>query len=152
VGKNMRTKNVKPYTYGSLYKQGFPQDTLLPTVAGNLVDFDIAGPFLNTIPDVATNRIRILKSGVYHITADVSVILDVGQYALFNINLCVNGSAPIIGSFFDAISISTVTGKTVQEFLNVGDEIGIFIADTLAPGGSPPRYNRSALTVHLLDY
>jgi hypothetical protein len=148
----MRTKNVKPYTYGSLYKQGFSDGTILPVVAGNLVDFDIAGPFQNTRPDVATNRIRILKSGVYQITADVSVILDKGQSALFNINGCANGSAPLIGSFFDAISISIVTGKTVQVFLNVGDEIGIFIADTLAPGGSPPKYNRSALTVHLLDY
>jgi hypothetical protein len=148
----MRTKNVKPYTYGSLYKQDFQHGTILPVVAGNLVDFDIAGTFQNTRPDVATNRIRILKSGVYQITADVSVILDKGQSALFNINGSANGSAPLIGSFFDAISISTVTGKTVQVFLNVGDEIGIFIADTLAPGGSPPKYNRSALTVHLLDY
>lgn len=148
----MRTKNVKPYTYGSLYKHDFPQGTILPVVAGNLVDFDIEGPFQNTKPDVATNRIMILKSGVYHITADVSVILEERQSALFNINLCANGSAPLIGSFFDAISISTVTGKTVQVFLNVGDEIGIFIADTFDPGNIPPRYNRSALTVHLLDF
>lgn len=148
----MRTKNIKPYSYGSLYKQNFPEGNILPIVAGNLVDFDVAGPYQNTRPDVATNRISIHKSGVYHITADVSVILEEGQSVLFNINLCANGSDPLIGSFFDAVNIRTVTGKTIQAFLNAGDEIGIFIADTFVPRGRQPRYNRSALTVHLLDY
>ncbi|SFB14363.1 MULTISPECIES: hypothetical protein [unclassified Bacillus (in: firmicutes)] len=148
----MRTKNIKPYAYGSLYKQYFPDGVILPVSSGNLVDFDIAGPYQNTRPDVATNRIRILKSGVYQITSDVSVILEEEQSVLFNINLCANGSDPLIGSFFDAVNISTVTGKTIQAFLNVGDEIGIFIAQTFSPGGRPPRYNRSALTVLLLDY
>lgn len=148
----MRTKNIKPYSYGSLYKQYFPNGIILPVAAGKLVDFDAAGPYQNTRPDVAANRISILKSGVYHITADVSVILEEGQSVLFNINLCANGSDPLIGSFFDAVNISSVTGKTIQAFLNAGDEIGIFIADTFVPSGRLPRYNRSALTVHLLDY
>lgn len=148
----MRTKNIKPYSYGSLYRQHLQDSIILPVTAGNLVDFDIAGPYQNTRPDVATNRIRILKPGVYQITADVSVILEEEQSVLFNINLCANGSDPLIGSFFDAVNISTVTGKTIQAFLNVGDEIGIYIAQTLSSGGRPPRYNRATLTVLLLDY
>jgi hypothetical protein len=148
----MRTKNIKPYSYGSLYKLDFPEGIILPVIAGSLVDFDVGGPFQNTRPDVAVNRIRILKSGIYHITANVSVILEEGQSALFNINLCTNGSNPLIGSFFDAHNISTGTGITVQAILNVGDEIGIFIAGTSSSNGIPPRYNRSSLTVHLLDY
>jgi hypothetical protein len=148
----MRTKNIKPYSYGSLYKVDFPEGIILPVVVGTLVDFDVAGPFQNTRPDVAVNRICILKSGVYHINANVSAILEEGQSVLFNINLRTNGSDPLIGSFFDAFNISTVTGITVQAFLNVGDEIGVFIADTSSPNGRPPRYNRSSLTVHLLDY
>lgn len=148
---NMRTKNIKPYSYGSLYKQDFPDGLVLPLVAGTLVEFDVAGPFQNTRPDITANRISIFKSGVYQITADVSVLLEDGQSVLFNINLSANGSYPLTGSSFDAINISTVTGKTVQAFLNVGDQVGIFIADTYAPVGRLPRYNRSALTVHFLE-
>lgn len=147
----MRTKNVKPYSFGSMYKLDFPEGTILPIVAGNLVDFDVAGPFQNSRPNVGTNRMIILKSGVYQITADVSVILEAGQSALFNLNRCVKGSDPLIGSFFDAISTSTNTGTTIQAFLNSGDEIGIFIKDCPDTFGRQPRYNRAALTVHLLD-
>jgi hypothetical protein len=148
----MRTKNVKPYTFGSLYKQDVPEGKILPLAAGKLVDFNIAGPFQNTRPDIAVNRITVFKSGVYQITADVSVILEEEQSAVFNINLSTNGSDPLKGSVFDAINISTVTCKTVQAFLNAGDSIGIFIANTFAPRGRQPRYNRAALTVNLLEY
>ena len=143
----MRTRNIKPDSYGSLYKQ---DGVILPVVSGDLVDFDIAGPFQNTRPDVAANRISVFKSGVYQITADVSVLLDDGQSVLFNINLCENGYLPLTGSYFDAINMSTMTGKTVQAFLNVGDQVGIYMADTFSPVGRP-RYNRASLTVHLLD-
>ncbi|MDR6125256.1 hypothetical protein QFZ87_004853 [Bacillus sp. SLBN-46] len=143
----MRTRNIKPDAYGSLYKQ---DGAILPVVSGDLVDFDISGPSQNTRPDVAANRISIFKSGVYQITADVSVLLKEGQTVLFNINLCPNGTLPLIGSYFDAIDISTITGKTVQAYLNVGDQVGIYMADTFAPVGRP-RYNRASLTVHLLD-
>jgi hypothetical protein len=147
----MRTKNVKPFTYGSLYKQDYPDGKIIPLTIGNLIEFTITGPYQNTRPDIATNRIAVYKSGVYHITANVSVILEEEQNAVFNINLCSGGSDPLTGSTFDAIGISTVTGNTVQAFLNAGDEIGIFIADTFAPRGKLPRYNRAALTVHLLE-
>jgi hypothetical protein len=147
----MRTKNVKPYSFGSMYKLDFPEGVILPIKAGNLVKFDIAGPFQNTKPDVATNRMIILKSGVYQITADVSVILQPEQSVLFNVNRCAKGSDPLIGSFFDAISTSTNTGTTIQAFLNSGDEIGIFIKDCPDTFGRQPSYNRAALTVHLLD-
>jgi hypothetical protein len=147
----MRTKNVKPFTYGSLYKHDFPDSKIIPLAAGNFVEFTIAGPYQNTRPDIAANKITVYKSGVYHITADVSVILEEEQSAVFNLNLSSDGSDPLIGSTFDAIGISTVTGKTVQAFLHAGDEIGIFIADTFAPRGKLPRYNRAALTVHLLE-
>ncbi|MGG3562347.1 hypothetical protein ABES03_12145 [Neobacillus rhizosphaerae] len=143
----MRTRNVKPNAYGSFYKQ---DGDALPVVTGELVDFDIAGPSQNTRPDIASNRISIFKSGVYQITADVSVLLKDGQSVLFNINLCPNGTLPLIGSYFDATNMSTVTGITVQAYLNVGDQVGIYISDTFTPVGRP-RYNRASLTVHLLD-
>lgn len=93
----------------------------------------------------------MFKSGIYHITADVAVILEQDQSVEFNLNLEIDGSAPLIGSVFDANDISTVTGTTVQTYLNVGDEIGIFIAKAFALTGKPPRYKRAGLTVHLLD-
>lgn len=148
----MRTKNVKPFTYGSLYKQDYPYGKNVPLEAGNLIDFTIAGPYQNTRPDIAANRITVYKSGVYQITADVSVILEEEQFAVFNINRLPDGSDPLIGSTFDANGISTITGITVQAFLNAGDAIGILIADTFVPRGKLPRYNRAALTVYLLEY
>ncbi|MEO2078606.1 MAG: hypothetical protein ABGX20_25180 [Bacillus sp. (in: firmicutes)] len=143
----MRTRNVKPNAYGSLYKQ---DGVVLPAVTGELVEFDMAGPSQNTRPDVLANRISISKSGVYQITADLSVLLKEGQSVLFNINLCPNGTLPLIGSDFDVINMSMVTGITIQAYLNVGDQVGIFIADTFAPVGRA-KYNRASLTVHLLD-
>jgi hypothetical protein len=134
-----------------IVQTGFSGRNHSSIIAGNFVDFDVTGPFQNTRPDVSTNRMIILKSGVYHITADVSVILEAVQYVLFNINRCANGSDPLIGSFFDAINTSTNTGTTIQAFLNGGDEIGIFIKDRSDTFGRQPRYNRAALTVHLLD-
>lgn len=148
----MRTKNVKPFTYGSLYKQDSPDEKIIPLAAGDLIDFTIAGPYQNTRPDIAENRITVYKSGVYQITADVSVILEEEQWVLFNINRQPDGTDPLIGSTFDANGITTVTGINVQAYLYAGDAIGIFIADTFAPRGKLPRYNRAALTLHLLDY
>lgn len=148
----MRTKNVKPFTYGSLYKQDSPDGKMIPLAAGNLIDFNIAGPYQNTIPDIKTNRITVYKSGVYQITADVSVILEEQQSAVFNINRLPDGSDPLIGSTFEAIGKGTVTGINVQAFLYAGDAIGIYIADTFAPRGKLPRYNRAAFTVQLLEY
>ena len=52
----MRTKNVKPYTFGSLYKQDDPDGKIIPLAAGNLIDFTIAGPYQNTRPDIAANH------------------------------------------------------------------------------------------------
>jgi hypothetical protein len=148
----MRTKNVKPFTYGSLYKQDTPDDKIIPLSAGNTIDFTIAGPYQNTRPDIAANTITVYKSGVYQITADVSVILEEEQSVVFNINRLPDGSDPLIGSAFDANGISTVTGINVQAYLYAGDAIAIFIADTFAPRGKLPRYNRAALTLHLLEY
>ncbi|MFP7299827.1 hypothetical protein [Neobacillus niacini] len=146
----MRTKNVKPFTYGSLYKQDTPDDTIIPLRTGNHIDFTIAGPYQNTRPDIAANSITVYKSGVYQITADVSVILEEDQSAVFNINRLPDGSDPLIGSVFDAKGISTVTGINIQAYLYAGDSIGIFVADVFAPRGIP-RYNRAALTVQLLE-
>jgi hypothetical protein len=148
----MRTKNVKPYTYGSLYKENTPDDRIIPLVAGNLIDFTIKGPCQNTIPDIKANRITVYKSGVYQVTANVSVILEEEQSAVFNINRMPDGSEPLIGSTFDANGIAIVTGINVQAYLYAGDTIGIFIADIDAPSERLPRYNRAALTLHLLDY
>lgn len=148
----MRTKNVKPFTYGSLYKQDTPDGKIIPLSAGNIIDFTIAGPCQNTRPDISANTITVYKSGVYQITADVSVILDEEQSVVFNINRLPDGSDPLIGSTFDANGISTVTGINVQAYLYAGDAIAIFIADTFAPSGRLPRYNRAALTLHLLEY
>jgi hypothetical protein len=148
----MRTKNVKPFTYGSLYKQDLPDGKIIPLTAGNLIHFNIAGPYQNTRPDIATNRITVFKSGVYQITANVSVILEEEQSAEFNINLQPDGSNPLIGSTFDAIGISTITGINVQAFLNAGDSIAILIANTYNPKIKLPRYNRAALTLQLLEY
>nr|WP_263324016.1 hypothetical protein [Neobacillus sp. Marseille-Q6967] len=147
----MRTKNVKPYTYGSLYKQDHPDDRILPIITGNLVNFNIAGPYQNTRPDIAANRITVFKSGVYHITANVSVILEEEQFAEFIINLSSNKSEPLVGAIFDANGISTITGTTVQSFLNAGDEVGIYITKAFAPRGKPPRYNRATLTLFSLE-
>jgi hypothetical protein len=147
----MRTKNVKPFTYGSLYKQALPAGKIIPLTAGDLIDFTIAGPYQNTRPDIAENRITVYKSGVYQITANVSVILEDEQSALFNINRQPDGTDPLIGSTFDANGITTVTGIIVQAYLYAGEAIGIFIADSFAPRGKLPRYNRAALTVHLLE-
>jgi hypothetical protein len=148
----MRTKNVKPFTYGSLYKQDTHDGKITPLRAGSLIDFTIAGPYQNTRPDIADNSITVYKSGVYQITADVSVILEEDQSVVFNINRLPDGSEPLIGSTFDAHGIRTVTGVNVQAYLYAGDAIGIFIADTYAPRGRLPRYNRAALTVQLLEY
>jgi hypothetical protein len=148
----MRTKNVKPFTYGSLYKQDTPDGKIIPLTAGNIIDFTIAGPYQNTRPDITANTITVYKSGVYQITADVSVMLEEEQSVVFNINTQPDGSNPLIGSTFDANGISTVTGINVQAYLYAGDTIGIFIADTFAPRGKLPRYNRAALTLHLLEY
>jgi hypothetical protein len=147
----MRTKNVNPFTYGSLYKQDLPDDKIIPLAAGHLINFTVAGPWQNTRPDVAANRITVYKSGVYQITADVSVILEEEQSAVFNINRQPDGTDPLIGSPFSANGISTVTGVNIQAYLYAGDAIGIFIADIYAPRGKLPRYNRAALTVHLLE-
>ncbi|TDL77338.1 hypothetical protein E2R56_03965 [Rhodococcus qingshengii] len=148
----MRTKNVKPFTYGSLYKQDTPVGKIIPLTTGNLIDFTIAGPYQNTRPDIAANSITVYKSGVYQITADVSVILEEDQSVVLNIIRLPDGSDPLIGSTFEANGISTVTGINVQAYLYAGEAIGIFIADTYAPRGRLPRYNRAALTVHLLGY
>jgi hypothetical protein len=148
----MRTKNVKLFTYGSLYKQDLPDGKIIPLTAGNLIDFNIAGPYQNTRPDLAANRITVFKSGVYQITANVSVILEEEQSAEFNINLQPDGFGPLIGSTFDAIGISTITGINVQAFLNAGDSIAILIANTYNPKIKLPRYNRAALTLQLLEY
>jgi hypothetical protein len=146
----MRTKNVKPFTYGSLYKQDLPHDKIIPLVTGNLIDFTIAGPYQNTRPDISSNSITVHNSGVYLITADVSVILEEEQTVMFNINRLNDGSDPLIGSTFDANGISTITGINVQAYLYAGDTIGVFIADTYAPRGRLPRYNRASLTLHLI--
>jgi hypothetical protein len=148
----MRTKNVKPFTYGSLYKENTPDDKIIPLVAGNLIEFTTTGPYQNTIPDITANRITVYKSGVYQITANVSVILEEEQSAVFNINRMPDGSEPLTGSTFDANGITIVTGINVQAYLYAGDSIGIFIADTYAPRGRLPRYNRAAFTVHLLEF
>lgn len=148
----MRTKNVKPFTYGSLYKQDTPDGKIIPFTTGNLIDFTITGPYQNTRPDIAANSITVYKSGVYQITADVSVILEEDQSVVLNIIRLPDGSDPLIGSTFEANGISTVTGINVQAYLYAGEAIGIFIADTYAPRGRLPRYNRAALTVHLLGY
>ncbi|MFB3165769.1 hypothetical protein P5G62_001265 [Neobacillus sp. 179-C4.2 HS] len=148
----MRTKNLKPFTYGSLYKQDLPHDKIIPLVTGNLIDFTIAGPYQNTRPDISSNSITVHNSGVYQITADVSVILEEEQTVKFNINRLHDGSDPLIGSTFDANGISTITGINVQAYLYAGDAIGIFIADTFAPRGRLPRYNRASLTLHLIGY
>jgi hypothetical protein len=148
----MRTKNVKPFTYGSIYKQDLPDSKIIPLAAGNLIDFTIAGPYQNTRPDISANSITVYKSGVYQITADVSVILEEDQSVVFNINRLPDGSDPLIGSTFGANGISSVTGINVQAYLYAGDEIRIFIDDTFAPRGKLPRYNRAALTVNLLEY
>ncbi|MCM3692263.1 hypothetical protein [Neobacillus niacini] len=148
----MRTKNVKPFTYGSLYKQHTPDDKITPLRDGNLIDFTITGPYQNTRPDIAANSITVHKSGVYQITADVSVILEEDQSVVFNIIRLPDASDPLIGSTFDANGNITVTGINVQAYLYAGDAIGIFIAGTYAPRGKLPRYNRAALTVQLLEY
>jgi hypothetical protein len=148
----MRTKNAKPFTYGSLYKQHTPDDKIIPLTAGRLIDFTIAGPYQNTRPDISSNTITVYKSGVYQITADVSVMLEEDQSVVFNINRLPDGSEPLIGSTFDANGISTLTGINVQANLYAGDAIGIYIAETFAPVGRLPRYNRAALTVNLLGY
>jgi hypothetical protein len=148
----MRTKNVKPFSYGSLYKEDSPDGKIIPLAAGDLIDFTVVGPYQNTRPDITENRITVYKSGVYQITANVSVILEEEQSAVFNINRQADGSDPLIGSTFDANGITTVTGINIQAYLYAGDAIGIFIADSLAPRGKQPRYNRSALTLHLLEY
>jgi hypothetical protein len=148
----MRTKNVKPFTYGSIYKQDLPDGKIIPLAAGNLIDFTIAGPYQNTRPDISANSMTVYKSGVYQITADVSVILEENQSVVFNINRLPDGSDPLIGSTFGANGISSVTGINVQAYLYAGDEIRIFIVDTFAPRGKLPRYNRAALTVNLLEY
>ncbi|WP_419956039.1 hypothetical protein ACN6MT_12110 [Neobacillus niacini] len=148
----MRTKNVKPFTYGSLYKQDLPDGKMTPLTAGNLIEFTIAGPYQNTWPDISANSITVYKSGVYQITADVSVLLEEEQSAVFNLNRLADGSDPLVGSTFDAKGISIVTGINIQAYLYAGDAIGIFIVDTYAPRGKLPRYNRAALTVHLLEY
>lgn len=147
----MRTKNVKPFTYGSLYKQDLPDDRIIPLGAGQLINFTIAGPWQNTRPDVTANSITVYKSGVYQITADVSVMLEEEQSTLFNINRQPDGTDPLIGSAFSANGISTVTGVNIQAYLYAGDAIRIFIADIFAPSGKLPRYNRAGLTVHLLE-
>ena len=133
----MRTKNVKPYAYGSLYKLGYPEEKIIPLISGDLINFTVAGPFQNTRPYLYSNTIGIAKSGVYQLTAHVSVLLNIDQTAVFNINLCADGSAPLIGSVFDATGISTCTGITVQSFLNVGDEVGLFIAETSEASSKP---------------
>jgi hypothetical protein len=148
----MRTKYVKPFTYGSLYKVNTPDDKIIPLVAGNLIDFTIKGPYQNTIPDINANRITVYRSGVYQITASVSVILEEEQSAVFNINRSLDESDPLIGSTFDANGITIVTGIIIQAYLYAGEAIGIFIADINAARGRLPRYNRAALTLHLLDY
>lgn len=147
----MRTKNVKPFTYGSLYKENSPDDKIIPLVAGNLIDFTITGPYQNTIPDITANTITVYKSGVYQITANVSVLLEEEQWAVFNINRTLEGSDPLVGSTFDANGITIVTGINVQAYLYAGEAIGIYIADTYAARGRLPRYNRAALTLHLLE-
>jgi hypothetical protein len=148
----MRTKNVKPFTYGSLYKQDTPDGKIIPLTAGKLIDFTIAGPCQNTRPDISANSITVYKSGVYQITADVSVMLEEEQSVVFNINTQPDGTDPLIGSTFDANGISTVTGINVQAYLYAGDTICIYIADTSFHSGKLPRYNRAALTLHLLEY
>jgi hypothetical protein len=148
----MRTKNVKPFTYGSLYKEDLPDSKIIPLAAGNLIDFNIAGPFQNTRPEIGANQITVYKSGVYQITANVSVILEEEQSAVFNINLFPDGADPLIGSTFDANGKRIITGITIQSFLNSGDAVGIYIAKTVAPMGRLPRYNRASLTLNLLGY
>lgn len=49
----MRAKNIKPFTYGSLYKQDLPDGKNIPLAAGNLIDF---GTF---IADIYTPRGRL---------------------------------------------------------------------------------------------
>jgi hypothetical protein len=119
-----------------------------PVLFGSNIDFSIAGPSLNTIPDPTTNNITLLDSGVYEISASLEIIVDAAgegiDFSLFN-ETTNNSLLPLFSTSVGLDPGLSVfrTGITVQYTLNAGDIISI---RPIGIGGAP-QYRRASLTV-----
>ncbi|KZE38845.1 hypothetical protein AV656_08055 [Bhargavaea cecembensis] len=113
--------------FGSLY--GNAESS--PAIDEVPIEFDAHGPLLNTDFDPATNTITVQNSGVYEVTASLSVLFPdspSAQQAFFFIRVndafftpdvafeaAVNGNASLVLN----------TGKTIQIGLHAGDNLSV---------------------------
>lgn len=123
--------------YGSIY--GI--DSARSSVEGTNIEFDFLGPFLNTAPDIATDRITIVVNGIYEITVAVTFLPNADAATNFNIR---KNNTIIPGTEFSAAGAAATVGKTIQAILATGDYL------TIVPSyvSNPTQYASAALTVN----
>jgi hypothetical protein len=113
--------------FGSLYGNVESK----PAIDEVPIEFDTHGPHLNTDFDPATNIITVQNSGVYEVTATLSVLFPASpsaQQAFFYIKVNDDFFTPDVA--FDAAvnenaGLVLNTGKTIQIGLNAGDELSV---------------------------
>ncbi|WP_042352145.1 hypothetical protein [Bacillus massiliigorillae] len=142
--------------FGSLYNPNPIPPALaeIPVVQGALVDFTQLGPFRRVLPDVATDSITVLSSGIYEITFGVNVLQVIPADALARVyvNIYINGevdqtsSASLFNSNNGTGSVSheVTLSRTIERFLNEGDIITLrfsFVA------GEVQTYGNASLVV-----
>ncbi|WP_242490739.1 hypothetical protein [Priestia endophytica] len=139
TGPTGTTGTTGALAFGSLYGDFI----FIPVTSGGNVDFTIAGPSFNTLPDPITNTITVINAGIYTITADVVVF---GGGLSFNISR--NGIPIDPESRFlsnTAAGQIVTIGKTIQVVLNAGDIISLVIDGFSGPPLA--QYLSPALTV-----
>jgi hypothetical protein len=149
--------------FGSLYYFSTGEINYYAPIEGQDVEFQIAGPALNTIPDISTNSIQILQDGVYEITANLTLIMLLNGRQLvttagadFNItfpnyNIQASSFGASIGdSNPDVATMSVTVGKSVLAPLLAGTSVKVVcISSGNIPdsGGYNTQYYNQSLTV-----
>ncbi|PHC21691.1 exosporium leader peptide-containing protein [Bacillus wiedmannii] len=107
---------------------------------GDIVDFQDPGQSSGTILNLANNTIQVLTAGVYSITMDLDISLQVfEEFGIVQFQLFINGVTPVIESTIQAaltslgrpkdfsIFQSNTIGKTIQIRLNANDLLSIHV-------------------------
>ncbi|WP_441006702.1 exosporium leader peptide-containing protein [Bacillus cereus] len=108
--------------------------------AGDIVDFQDPGQSSGTILNLANNTIQVLTAGVYSITMDLDISLQVfEEFGIVQFQLFINGVTPVIESTIQAslallgqpegfsLFQSNTIEKTIQIRLNANDLLSIHV-------------------------
>lgn len=130
--------------FGSLYGDRTPKATSpIPLV----IDFTIAGSFLLTVPDTATNTITVTNAGIYEISYDIQLINLSGGTANNTFTLQkgpVFIDIPESNAELISDDIVSAIGRTVQVSLTAGQQIRLVIIGS----DGVHQYYLPALTVN----